>query len=234
MARRPNPSGAIEDARAAAFAILRQYNNNADQAMHQVVTLALRRRETLNAAILDWLRLLQAYAQPPAEAAEEAITPMPSVTAPTAPAREAARRTPGQRQAALEAKIGAADAIFFSRRIDGTFIGQLKWRLVSLYRRVYAEKARQWFKLGSSDAENAILLDLMLQHAEVADGDTQVMNVLRATVLSGLIDQAKDAARHASLHQIEALAQKTDRLDDIGPASAQPKTESSDAVRAEN
>lgn len=120
--------------------------------------------------------------QNPGETQAESTRPA-SHSKKTVPVVAHKRRTPQEKAAAHAMEMVSAAAIFSSRRIDGTLIGNLPWGRLRALVHDNATNAASYLRQGTEATENAILLDLIEQHCSVDDHRRLVRDVISSKQL---------------------------------------------------
>jgi hypothetical protein len=101
------------------------------------------------------------------------------------------RRTPEQRAAETAAWLTSADAVFETRRINDTALGDLRWRELRALVHENALNAASYLRLGTEATEIAILLDKIDSYAVVSEEEKKVRDIVPAKVLVQFIDEAR-------------------------------------------
>jgi hypothetical protein len=105
--------------------------------------------------------------------------------------RKHKRRSPQQILAAREAAQASVEAIYESRRIGNTWLGDLRWYELRVAINEKAMFAASHLQRGIDDAETAVLLSLIESSAQVDDDTKRIREVVSASALKRLEDKAK-------------------------------------------
>ena len=125
------------------------------------------------------------------------------------PVREHRRRTQAEKAAALAAAATSIEAVF-EIEINGRAIGNLRIGELSTLRHELVNDASSKLMLGMEQARNAVLAELIENHATVPDKLARVRDVISAKALRALVQQAdQEAPRRVS----EAIRRAGDALD---------------------
>jgi hypothetical protein len=174
---------------------LRGHGGSAEKAASKFCQMLRKRNDLLNALVLEFLRRVAADMGTQAPASIKNIK-----------VREHRRhrpRTEEERTGALVAAgtaIEAMRSIFDERHIDGRPIGDLRWGELLGMVHTNANNAASYLRLGTEATENAILLDKIEAFAQVEDHSTKIRQVLSATDLERLSNEAhREAPRLVEL-----------------------------------
>jgi hypothetical protein len=116
-----------------------------------------------------------------------------SITVTKHPVREHKRRTHEEKQAARQAMLASADAVF-EIEINGRAIGGIAIGELSAMKRDLFDDAVHKLMLGTQDARNAVLAELIEQHCQVPDQLARVRDVIDAKTLERFVAQSEQEA----------------------------------------
>ncbi len=177
-----------------ATAALKNHGGNPDKAAGKFCTLLRKRNDLLTALALEFLRRV---------ATDMAATPstkdVPVRDYKTRAHKRQRPRTDSERAGALVAAATAAKAmgnIFDERRIDDRAIGDFSWGELLTAIHSEAHLAASYLRQGTQATANALLLDKIEAFAQVADHTTKIRDVLTATDLARLDQEATREAPH--------------------------------------
>lgn len=112
--------------------------------------------------------------------------------------RQHRRRTQAEKEAAREAMLRSAEAVY-DLPINGRAIGNIRIGELTALKRDLVENWVSKLALSIDDCRNFLLAELIEKHCIVQDTLTPIRNVLDAGTLSGFVEQAtKEAPRENS------------------------------------
>jgi len=103
------------------------------------------------------------------------------------------RRTPEEKAAAMEAMMATASAVF-EMKINGRALGNIRIGELATLKRDLIADASNKLMLGTEQARNAVLAELIEQHATVHDQLMPVREAINAKTLNELVAQADQEA----------------------------------------
>ena len=107
--------------------------------------------------------------------------------------RQHRRRTHAEKEAAMQAMMASAEAVF-ELSINGRAIGGIAIGELPELKRVLIDDASHKLMLGTEQARNAVLAELIEQHCTVQDQLTRVRDAVSAKTLAQLVQQAEQEA----------------------------------------
>ena len=128
--------------------------------------------------------------------------------------RQHRRRTHEEKEAAMQAMMASAEAVF-ELQIEGRAIGNIAIGELASLKRHLIDDASHKLMLGTEQARNAVLCELIEQHCRVDDQLTRVRGACNARTLQELFERAEQEAPRRVSEAMRRAAEAIDHTKEI-------------------